>query len=211
MARVRKIDCNPKSGKNYYLIDSCFFANKYIPANCAPNISDRIRIERCQDWWKEIDRQLDKRKARVYVPDVCIAETFKTLAKKYYREKWFKTSQALTKARGLLTEDIEINAKKLMAYKRIIRYHDISTSRDIIIAVDRFYEMFMKHGKDVSITDLIILTTAKYLMDFYDIPKNRLHIITLDENLYQGLKIVKELPNGYNPTLQSDVYSKIFK
>ncbi|MDO9334603.1 MAG: hypothetical protein Q7T57_08805 [Dehalococcoidales bacterium] len=210
MPRVRKIECNPTS-KNYFIVDTCFFANKYIAPAIAPNGRERDRIEKCQEWWKEIDRQLDKRKARVYVPDICIAETFKTLAKKYYREKWFKTSRALNKARRLLTEDIETNAKTLMAYKRIIRYHDISTSRDIIIAVDRFYETFMKHGKDVSITDLIILATAKYLMDFYDIPKNNLHIVTLDNNLYQGLKLINELPNGYNPTLPSENFSKIFR
>ena len=210
MPRVRKISCNPKD-KNYYIVDTSFFANKYIPLTCAPNAKDRERIERCQDWWKEIDKQLDKRKARVYIPDICIAETFKTLANKYYREKWFKTPRALNIARRRLTKDVETNAKTLMAYKRIIRYHDISTSRDIIIAVDRFYEMFMKHGKNVSITDLIILATAKYLMDFYDIPKTNLHIITLDNNLYQGLKLINELPNGYNPTLPSDILSKIFK
>jgi hypothetical protein len=28
-------------------------------------------------------------------------------------------------------------------------YRDVPTTRDIIIAVDRFYELFNKHGKSV--------------------------------------------------------------
>jgi len=46
MARVRKIDRNPpKSRKNYFLVDACFLANKYIPLNnIARQESHRIPI-----------------------------------------------------------------------------------------------------------------------------------------------------------------------
>jgi hypothetical protein len=44
----------------------------------------RHRVERSQNWWREIDAQLRSGHAFVYVPDLCIAEAFKVLAKKYY-------------------------------------------------------------------------------------------------------------------------------
>lgn len=78
--------------------------------------------------------------------------------------------------------------------------HDVESCRDIIIGVDRFYELFMKHGKKVQIADLILVSTAKYLMDFYSFPKNMLHIVTLDRTLLSGIAKATELPNAYDPT-----------
>ena len=179
------------------------------------------------EWWREIDAQLRARDARVYVPDVCIAEAFKVLAKKYYREKWFKHSAQHKSARDRLSKTLRIDAKSLKAQKREIRYHDVETNRDIIIAVDRFYEVINKvkiPGKkkanqttlpkprhiDVSVPDLLILSTAKYLMDFYDLPKQRMHIVTLDRPLRTAVESIAEIPNTYDPTLSADSASKIF-
>lgn len=142
---------------------------------------------------------------------MCIAETFKTLAKKYYVDHWFTNAQDLNNARNRLGKDISTSYKTLRATERHIKYHDISTSRDIIIAVDRFYEVFMRNSLDVSIPDLILLATAKYLIDFFDIPKDCLHIITLDRNLYKGLRRIQELPNGYDPTLPENDFNRIFE
>ena len=161
MARIRRIYRNPSQGKNYFVIDANFLANKYIPPQRAPNAREKTRIEKCRDWWKEIDTQLDFDKARVYIPDLCIAETFKVLAHKYYVDKWFLRYTEYSNARNSLKRDITVSPKILRAHSRKIRYHDISTSRDIIISVDRFYEVFLKEGLNVSLPDLVILATAK--------------------------------------------------
>jgi predicted nucleic acid-binding protein len=200
MARVRKIERSPIDHRNYFLVDASFFANKHIPAQCAPPGLDRDRIVACHHWWKEIDEQADAGLARVYVPDLCIAEAFKVLAKKYYAEKWFKTSVAFSNAKSALSADVRTSSSTLRALNRNIKYHDISTNRDIIISVDRFFELFTKHKKNVQIADLILVSTAKYLMDFYDIPKPHLHIVTLDNALREGIAKVAELPSAYDPT-----------
>lgn len=211
MPRIRKIKNNPPDrNKNYYLVDANFLANKYIQPYFAPSAHHKTRIERCLEWWNQIDEQVLDHKARVYVPDLCIAETFKVLAKKYYVEHWFTTSTELNNARRRLIQDITIPPRTLRASDRHIKYHDISTSRDIIISVDRFYETFMKHGIDVSLPDLVILATAKYLIDFFDLPKKYIHIVTLDRPLRSGSTKISEIPNAYDPTHIKDRYDRVF-
>lgn len=211
MSRVRKISRNPNPGKNYYLVDANFLANRFIPRDIAPDEHQKARIDRCNEWWDEIEAQLKRTKARVYIPDICIAETFKTLAKKYYEEKWFKNAVALNNARKQLAKFVSVPAKTLKATKREIKVHDISTTRDLIISVDRFYELFHKYKKKVSLPDLIVVATAKYLIDFYDIPRDRLHIVTLDTGLWEGSKKIQELPNAYNPAQASNRRDRIFQ
>ena len=210
MPRIRRIYRNPSQGKNHFVIDANFLANKYISPQRAPNAKEKTRIEKCLDWWEEIDTQLDYDKARVYIPDLCIAETFKVLARKYYVDKWFLKPTEYSNARNSLKKDITVSPKTLRAHSRNIKYHDISTSRDIVISVDRFYEVFLKARLDVSLPDLVILATAKYLIDFFDVPKNRLHIVTLDRNLRNGSKKIQELPNAYDPTRNEDDPRRIF-
>lgn len=210
MARIRKIYRNLREGKNYFVIDACFLVNKYIPLNRVADAREKTRIEKCLDWWAEIDSQLQVNKARVYIPDLCIAETFKVLSRKYHYDKLYKDYNEYRRAKARLIKDITTSAQELRKPSRQIKYHDISTSRDIIISVDRFYEVFQKAGYIVELPDLIILATAKYLMDFYDIPKRRLHIITLDRKLRDGSKKIQEIPNAYNPTTPRDERSRVF-
>lgn len=210
MARVRKISRRPDSGRHCYVIDANFLANKHIPPARAPVGRERDRIRRCLEWWGEIEDQLGADVARVYVPDVCIAEAFKVLAKKYYRDKWFKRPVDYGNAKKSLARDVRTTTKSLKSFDRKVRYHDISTNRDIIIGVDRFFEIFMKHDKNVSLPDLIVLATAKYLMEFYDVPKDRLHIVTLDNPLREGIAKIPELPNAYDPTLRTHRASIVF-
>ena len=211
MARVRKIYRNPGAKlRNYYIVDACFLANKFIPLNCVPDQRERERIEACLNWWHEIDSQINRNKARIYVPDICIAEAFKVLAKKYYSEHWFRRIIDFSNARKQLIKAIQISPRVLKAYDRKIKYHDISTCRDIIISVDRFYELFMKHKKNVQIGDLILAATAKYLIDFYDIPRDYLHIVTVDRGLYEGIKKASDLQNVYDPTMRSHFALRIF-
>jgi hypothetical protein len=199
MARFRKIERQPSGGwRNYYLVDANFLANKHLPSSAAPDSHQRDRIIRCHEWWAEIDTQLANRAARVFVPDLCIAEAFKVLAKKYYREKWL-TKDEFRVARDCLSADMRTTTKDLKKSVRDVRYHDISTNRDIVIGVDRFFELFYKAGKNVQIVDLIVLSTAKYLMEFFDVPREMLHIVTLDTALREGIAKATDLPNGYDP------------
>ena len=208
MSRPRKIKRNPP-GTNFYLVDACFLANRYIPANGLKK-KERDRVERCKEWWKEIDAQLDNGKAIVYVPDVCIAEAFKVLAKKYYKEHVFPTAADYIKAKNRFSKDITITKRVLTASNRKIKFHDISTSRDVIIAVDRFLETFTKNEIYVSLPDLIILATAKYLIDFYRIPRSSLFIVTTDGNLYRGSRKVSDIPRAFDPKQNNEAAVKVF-
>jgi hypothetical protein len=210
MAKVRKINTTPNSGRNYYLVDSNFLANKFIPQALAPEGRERDRIAACLDWWTEIETQLSRQRARVYVPDVCIAEAFKVLAKKYYADKWFPDAVRFNRAKSQLSDFIRVAPRTLRGFKRNIRVHDISTNRDIIVSVDRFFELFFRHEKKVQIADLILASTAKYLMDFFDVAKNRLHIITLDTSLREGIAKSQDLPPAYDPTLKTHRATVVF-
>lgn len=211
MAKVRKIDRSPNGGRNFYLVDACFLANKHIPAGSAPAGRERDRVVACQQWWAEIDTQLKNRKARVYVPDICIAEAFKVLAKKYYLDRWFKSAVTLDRARRRLSKDVRTDVAVLRAMSRHVRYHDISTNRDIIVGVDRFFELFLKNNRNVSIPDLILLATAKHLLEFYDLPRERLHIVTMDKRVREGCGMVAELPNAYDPTTTLNRAAVVFQ
>lgn len=81
MARVRKIKRTP-ADVVAYIVDANFLVNKFIPAKVVKDQTERAAVERSMEWWHEIDKQLNVSKAIVYVPDVCIAEAFKVLAKK---------------------------------------------------------------------------------------------------------------------------------
>lgn len=212
MPRVRKILKNPpKSKRNYYVVDACFLSDKYVPISSAKTVDERSRIRCVHQWWKEIDRQVDDERARVYVPDLCIAETFKVLAKKYYQGKAFSNSAGYKAAREKLIKDVTTSPKVLKSQKRIIKYHDLPASRDVIIAVDRFYEQFLKNKKNVGIIDLIVVASAKYLMDFFDLPKSQIHIVTMDRKLWQGVKKIAELPNAYDPYEYPDSFDRVFR
>lgn len=209
MSKVRKIRRKPE-GNNFFLVDACFLANRFIPENQVPNVLEQNRVRRCVDWWAEIDRQMKDGVAVVYIPDVCIAEAFKVLAKKYYQERWFKTSLQFKTARDRLSRFIRFPIKKLKAANRNIRIHDISTSRDIIIAIDRFFEAFFKHAPSVSVPDLIILATAKYLIDFFRVPEKSIFIVTIDGPLRKGSKKITGIPAVFDPTNDNEIAQKVF-
>ncbi len=210
MARIRKISKNPrKAERNYFVVDASFLSNKYLPIGTAPTSEEQAMIRHAHKWWREIDRQVLDERARVYVPDLCIAEAFKVLAKKYYSNS-FASAATYKSARDRLSTDVSMSHKELQAHKRYVAYHDVSASRDIIVAVGRFYELFMKHKCNVGIIDLILVSTAKYLMDFHDARRKQIHIITHDNALWRGTKKVPELPNAYDPSEPGDEYSRVF-
>lgn len=209
MANIRKIQRNGQL-MNFYLIDANFLANKFIPYGRVTNNNEKIRVMRSQDWWLEIEAQLEQDKAVVYVPDLCIAEAFKVLAKKYYQDHYFRNPGEYKFSRDRLIDFIHMPPKVLRAFGRRVSVHDISTSRDIIIAVDRFFEIFFKHGLSASVIDLIILATAKYMIDFFKIPMKQIHIVTLDNSLWRGTRKVPDIPTAFNPNNYRELAQKIF-
>lgn len=214
MPNVREIGRTPANGgKNYFLVDASFLANRHIPPRCALDAHQRERIEGCLKWWREIEDQLTRGVARVYVPDICIAEAFKVLAKKRWAEGWFRTALEHRRARNALSGDVHTHSADLRAGRRRVLYHDISTNRDIIISVDRFFKVFLtdKNTVSVSIPDLIVLATARYLIDFFDIPVERLHIVTLDKALRtESKRLAHDLPPAYDPTTRGNRAEVVF-
>jgi predicted nucleic acid-binding protein len=209
VARVRKIQRRPP-GKNCYLVDANFLANRFIPATIVTDANERVRVERSHAWWSEIDAQLKSGHAFVYVPDLCIAEAFKVLAKKYYVDGYFRRPIDHKNSRDELAEFLHVSPRTLKGARRAIKVHDISTSRDIIIAVDRFNEIFLKHKLSASVVDLVILATAKYLIDFFHIPAKNLYIVTLDNALWRGSKKAADVPSAFNPNVPSETAAKVF-
>jgi len=214
MPRFRKIKKTlPNKQKNYYVVDASFLVRNYIPIEIITDERKKKRIEDCQQWWKEINKQLKRGRARVYVPSACIAESFKLLAQLAFHpsHKCFKSTQQYNYYRSKLSKHISFPPSRLRSFSRKITYHDVPMDRDIIISVDRFYELFAKYKKSVGIIDLSVAATAKYLMDYYDIPKDNLHIVTLDTALREGIQKSQDLPNAYDPTLVSHHVDRIFE
>ncbi len=145
---------------------------------------------------------------------MCIAEAFKVLAKKYYNnEQIFSNPSSYSHAKSALAKDLTLSSKDAKKSIREIKYHDIQTNRDIIISVDRFFEKSCKEHKkygSTGIVDLLILSTAKYLVDFYGLPKKDLYIITQDNPLYKLAKSYADLPMVFNPSVASDAANKVF-
>jgi hypothetical protein len=102
MVRQRRKVSVVNDGKKYYLVDANFLANRHINPTKVNDHGEKQRIERAQEWWKQIKKQLDKDQARVYVLDLCIAETFKVLAKKYYNDEKYFLMLHLTVMQNLL-------------------------------------------------------------------------------------------------------------
>lgn len=211
MPRCRHIKINLNiEEKNFFIVDAGFLANKYIPIQIAKTQLDKDRIQSCKDWWKIIEKQINQKRAIVYIPDICIAEVIKVFAKKCYQEKWFKNYQQYNSCINKFTKDIRTSHELLASKNRHIRYHDISTSRDILISVERFNRIFNTKGyHTVSVPDLIIVSTAKYLMDFYNVPYKWIHILTTDKYLKAGSNKIAEIPSAYDPACQKA--SSIFK
>lgn len=204
MPRRRYISKNLKDNdKNFYIVDANFLANKYLPLRIIKNKGEKGRIDSCKEWWKIIEKQIEARKAIVYIPDICIAEVIKVFAKKYYQQKWFGSYQQYNFCVKKFLQDIRTSHKELSSKNRHIKFHDISTSRDILISVERFNRIFNKNGYHrVSVPDLIIVSTAKYLMDFYNVPYDNIHILTTDNALKAGTNKIPEIPNAYDPAIQ---------
>ena len=217
MRTIRR--CIPKAenpnNRNYYLVDANFLVNNYLAASQVHSPDEKRRILRAKAYWKEIESQLKSEKARVYILDLCIAEAFRVLAKKYYNnEDIFKNYSSYKYAQEKLRKALQLSSVDARKPTRKIKYHDIQTNRDIIISVDRFFEKACKmkyiDDKNVSIIDLMVLATAKYLVDFYGISNDKLFVITQDAPLSELAKSYQDLPAVFNPSEDADEAYKVF-
>jgi hypothetical protein len=184
--------------------------NKYINPAWVKESKEQNRIQCCQDWWAKIGNQLKNDKAKVFAPDIIIAETFKTLAKKNFKERMFRYPVYYKNACEKLRKDMRLSAKKARSTKRKIKYHDIQMNRDIVISVDRFFEKLYKTNLHVGIVDLLLLATGKYLMDFYGLGRDELFIVTTDNSLYKLARSLPDIPPAFNPTHKADFASSVF-
>lgn len=145
MPRRRIIPKDPGDHRNYFLVDANFLAYAAIPRKSkrhkfiATPKNEEERAVRCIKWWQAIKRQLKEGKAKVYIPDICIAEAFKVLAKWYYKKKWFPDAESHNRARKRLRSFIATSHEEMAKATRVVTVHDVPTNRDIIIAVDRFF------------------------------------------------------------------------
>jgi hypothetical protein len=195
----------------HYLVDANFLSNRYINSQNITNSSEIDHINKAKDYWKLIIQQINEGCAKVFVSDVCIAETFKTLAKKYYsNESPFPSYNSYKNACDKLRKEISLPPKLARSSNRKIIFHDIQTTRDIIISIDRFFEKACSKYRKVSTFDLMIIATGKYLMDFYGFNKDNLFIITQDRRLYYLAKSYMDLPKVFNPDINSDNAYKVF-
>lgn len=215
MSRQKRKITVTENKKNYYLIDANFLVNRHINADRVNEPREQHQIRCAKAWWNQIKKQLKNDQARVYVLDICIAEAFKVLARKYYNnEAIFANYSSYSNARIALARDLTLSSKEAKQSTRSIKYHDIQTNRDIIISVDRFFEKSCKEQNKLgktSIIDLLILATAKYLVDFYGIPKDELYIVTQDNPLYKLAKTYADLPMVFNPAVTRDHADKVFE
>jgi hypothetical protein len=207
----KKIPKQP-NGKLYYLIDTNFLVNKHLNPRNIQDKGEINRIKAAKEYWKIIDQQLDDNIAQVYILDVCIAETFKVFAKKYYNhEPIFKSHSSYAHVCSKVRKDITLSPKEARKSNRNIKYHDLQTNRDIIIGVDRFFENInRKKLKKLGIVDVMILSAARYLIDYYGIDKNSLAIITQDAALYKLASSYSNLPPAFIPHRQKYSSKKVF-
>lgn len=208
---TRKIPRQPKT-TIHYLVDSNFLINRYLDKDSITNGEEKGRVIKSQQYWEVIDTQLKSHLCKIFILDLCIAESFKVLAKKYYKERVFRSHRQYSKTLERLRRDIHLSSKEAKKKSRKISFHDIQTNRDIIISVDRYFELINRASGlgNVSIVDLLILATGKYLMDFYGFTKNDLFIVTQDGPLYKLARKDNNLPNTFNPLMKIDLVDKVF-
>ena len=194
----------------YYIIDSNFFANKYLKPIESSNLLDRDRIINSLLWWEVIDEQVRRKLAILYINDLCISETFKVIAKKYYREKLL-TSNRYQKIRNNITKDIHLETKEIISKYRNIKYHNLLIDRDIIIGASRYLEIANRHKLEtMSIVDLIILSSAKHLVDFFKIKKEQIFILTGDRKIIDCSRFSKDGTVVIDPLNPKNTTEKYF-
>lgn len=203
MGRKVIVPKDPQSGRNYYLLDANVLVYKALPRRQPPPgmpHHQRRLAHRCVEWISFIERQARSGQARIYIPDVIIAEAFKVLAKWYYVNKWFQNPAELHQARKRLRSFVSTSHRDMAKAGRVVTVHDEPVSRDVIIGVDHFLETMFRHRLNIQIADLLLLSIGKYLVDFYDIPPERFFILTCDKQLFKLIRRLNDIPKALDLT-----------
>jgi hypothetical protein len=212
MRTIKRVIPIKPNARIWYLIDSNFLVNRYLDPTIIKDEKEKKLVRDAHNYWEVIDQQQNDSLAIVFILDICIAETFKTLAKKYYlNPPVFPNVNKYNAAKKKLRTDLQLSIGEVRKVSRNIKFHDIQTNRDIIIGVDRYFEKTLKNNYRVGICDLLILSTSKYLLDFYGFSKSNLFIITQDLPLYKLARELNDIPNTFNPSVYADSHDKVFK
>lgn len=212
MIKIGDLKLEPTS-RIFFLVDACFLANKYLP-NDKTILLEKQNINDCKRHWSFIHKYINSGNGTVYIPDIIVAETFKVFAKKYYlkQHSLFKSKDQYQRIKKKLEHDLRQNIQQLKAANRKIMYHDVHADRDIIVGASRFFEIFFKQGGGkISIPDLILLSTAKYFIDFFGIPKENIIIISSDKAIIKIAKYCSDIPNVFNPYHKKNDISKLME
>lgn len=192
MSRIKKIRTN--SDLHCFVVDGCVLVDAALGSVLdTPEHPNQLQTK---EWWDRIYELALDGNSTIYIPDLCIAEAFKVVAKKTWSQRLLDQKQK-KEVETLLRKWVTIDNEMLKRSGRTVPVHDISTNRDIIISVDRFLRITMQHGcQGLSVPDLIVAATAKYLIDFYNFRKEALHIITNDRTL---AKLIRACPQFTAP------------
>jgi hypothetical protein len=92
-----------------------------------------------------------------------------------------------------------------------VKYHNLLVDRDIIIGASRFLEIAHKNQlQSLSVIDLTILSSAKFLMDFFRIKKEHILVFTGDKKLIKCARKSGDLPSIIDPLQLKNKYSDYF-
>ena len=195
MSHIKEIQI--ASDHHCFVVDACVLVDAAL-ATVLPS-PENPRQEQTKEWWDRLHDLALAGESTIYIPDICIAEAFKVVAKKTWVQELLNHPQK-TKVETLLRDWVTIDTKMLKNPERIVPVHDISTNRDIIISVDRFLKTAITNGcKSLTVPDLIVAATAKYLIDFYNFRKEALHIVTNDQRLAKLIRACEEFMAPIEP------------
>lgn len=185
----------------YIIIDSCFFINAHLSRTDAENLNEQKNIIKCNELWKIIKlHHRDQCNLVVYILDLCIAETFKAISKHYYQKRNINKGSKYQKIIEKIENTLRLDVRVLKRQRRNIFIHDFAVNRDILVGISRFHELVFKNNSaKIGIVDLAVLSLAKYLIDFYKIPKKYIMILSSDEAIIKISKLCKDIPTVKNP------------
>jgi predicted nucleic acid-binding protein len=198
MSRIKKIRIGVSP--QYFVVDACVLVDAALAA-AVDRDESTVQASRSLEWWDQIYHYANAGISRIYISDICIAESFKAIAKKFFCENLITADEkkiAEAKLRGWISMDHTL----LKQAGRKVPVHDLSTNRDIIISSDRFLEIAMRNKlQGLSVPDLIVAATAKYLQDFYDLPSASLHVVTNDKKLARLIRLCPEFSAPIEPAI----------
>ncbi len=176
----------------YFIVDANIVAGYYLPQS--------LNTQKERDKVKLIFKYFKKNKIFVYIPNICIAETFNVFAK-YSFGKWNrqikKTKPIDTRTYLKIVKKFEndIHNGKFLYHYELNRYHILNSG--FISPIDNHYQYSKRKSKKLSKTknnvkpmgtfDHLIISMAMELVHIHG--KENVCLISLDSRLTNILKI----------------------